>query len=125
MRESVEMLLKKMGEDKLFAEKILSQTEKEKVIEIAKDEGVEITIEDIDEVNEMLTKALKMKKEGELSEEELENVAGGVALEILTVSVSASLVSTIFSATMSLISASTLIRETMSVREDEPLDYNT
>ncbi|MDD4565939.1 MAG: Nif11-like leader peptide family natural product precursor [Eubacteriales bacterium] len=47
MTNSAEILLKKMGEDKSFAEKILSQTEKERVIEIAKGEGIELTMEDI------------------------------------------------------------------------------
>jgi len=122
MTKSAETLLMKMGEDKSFAEKILTQTEKKEVIEIAKDEGIELTMEDIDEVNEMLTKALQAKKEGELSEEELESVAGGVVLEILTVTASLSLTATIFSASMTLISAASLISATMSARPDEPLD---
>lgn len=77
MKESVEMLLKKMSGDKAFAEKILSQTEKEKVIEIALEEGIALTLEDIDEANVVIAKALEKQNEGELSEEELENVAGG------------------------------------------------
>ncbi|MDD4565948.1 MAG: Nif11-like leader peptide family natural product precursor [Eubacteriales bacterium] len=77
MTKSAEMLLKKMGEDKSFAEKILSQTEKEDVIEIARGAGIELTMEDIDEINESIVKALQLKNEGELSEEEMENVAGG------------------------------------------------
>lgn len=122
MKKTVEMLLKKMGEDKLFAEKILSQTEMEKVIEIAKEEGIELTIEDIDEVNELLTKALQARKEGELSEEELENVAGGILLETLVVTASLSVTATIFSASMTLITAASLISATMSANPDEPLD---
>lgn len=82
MKESVEMLLKKMGEDKAFAEKILSQTEREKVVEIAEEAGIAITLEDIDETNAVIAKALKVQNEGELSEEELENVAGGFFLEV-------------------------------------------
>jgi predicted ribosomally synthesized peptide with nif11-like leader len=62
MTKSAEILLKRMGEDRAFAEKILSQTEKEKVIEIAKDEGIELTMEDIDEINESITKVLQLKK---------------------------------------------------------------
>jgi predicted ribosomally synthesized peptide with nif11-like leader len=77
MQKSVEMLLKKMNEDKVFAEKILSQTEKEKVIEIAKGEGIELTMEGIDEANEIIVKVLQPESEGELSEEDLEKVAGG------------------------------------------------
>lgn len=81
MKKSAEALLKKMSEDKDFAEKILSQTEREKVIEIAGGEGIELASEDIDEANEAISKALQTKKEGELSEEELENVAGGFIFE--------------------------------------------
>ncbi|MDD4565950.1 MAG: Nif11-like leader peptide family natural product precursor [Eubacteriales bacterium] len=92
MTKSAKMLLKKMGEDKAFAEKILSQTEKEKVIEIAKGEGIDFTMEDIDEINEAVAKALQQKNDGELSEEELESVAGGILFE--TTLVSAAIIST-------------------------------
>jgi predicted ribosomally synthesized peptide with nif11-like leader len=96
MQQSVEMLLKKMSEDKAFAEKILSQTENEKVIEIAKGEGIEFTMEGIDEANEIIAKALQPKNEGELDEEDLEKVAGGseLLLTISLVSASVSLIST-------------------------------
>ncbi|MBK5246748.1 MAG: Nif11-like leader peptide family RiPP precursor [Peptostreptococcaceae bacterium] len=77
MNEEIEKLFKKMNEDKSFAEKIMSQTDNEKLIEIAKGEGIELSVNDIDEANEIIRKALKAKNEGELSEEELENVAGG------------------------------------------------
>jgi predicted ribosomally synthesized peptide with nif11-like leader len=77
MTTSAEMLLKKMEADKSFTEKILSRTEMEEVIEIAKGEGIELTMEDIGEINEAIAKALQSKKEGELTAEELENVAGG------------------------------------------------
>jgi len=80
MNYTAEILLKKMGEDKSFAEKILTQTDKEKVIEIARGEEIELTMEDIDEINEAISKVLQQKKEGEITEEELENVAGGNAL---------------------------------------------
>ena len=77
MQKATELLLKKLNEDKAFAEKVIAQTETEKVIEIAKNEGIELTIENIDEVNEILRQAISKQTEGELSEEELENVAGG------------------------------------------------
>lgn len=80
MKESIEKLFTKMKEDKEFAEKILQQKEREKVIEIAKAEGINITLEDIDEANAIIQKSVNMQQsqtEGELSEEELENVAGG------------------------------------------------
>lgn len=104
MTNSAEMLLKKMGEDKSFAEKILSQTEKEKVIEIAKDEGIELTMEDIDEINEAIGKALQQNNEGELTEEELENVAGGDLL-ILSSIVSMATVSAVTSVSTVVVTA--------------------
>ncbi len=82
MNKSIEELFEKMKEDKTFAESILSQTEKEKVIELAKSEGIEMTLEDIDEANAIILKGIQTKQEGELSEEELENVAGGFLIEV-------------------------------------------
>ncbi len=87
MNKSIEELFKKMKEDKSFAEGILTQTEKEKVIELAKAEGIDLTLEDIDEANAIILKGVQAKQEGELSEEELENVAGGFLLEAIAVSV--------------------------------------
>ena len=93
MEKSTEKLVQKMNEDKDFAEKILIQTEKEKVIELAKEEGIEITLANIDEVNEIIKEAMENLHDGELSEEELESVSGGTAAlataAVVTVSASA------------------------------------
>ncbi|MDD4565951.1 MAG: Nif11-like leader peptide family RiPP precursor, partial [Eubacteriales bacterium] len=99
-----------------FAEKILSQTEKEKVIEIAKGEGIDLTMEDIDEINEVLTKALQTKKEGELSEEELESVAGGVIFET-TMIVSETLKTTPSIVTISVINISEAVVSALSAKK--------
>lgn len=78
---ATEAFLKKMETDKAFAETILQQDEVEKVIELAAAEGIAITSADIDEANEVIRKVFELQQtEGELSEEELENVAGGTAL---------------------------------------------
>ena len=77
MEKSTEKLLKKMNEDKEFAEKLLSQTENEKVIELAEREGIDITLDNIIEINEIIKEAMGNFHDGELSEEELENVSGG------------------------------------------------
>jgi predicted ribosomally synthesized peptide with nif11-like leader len=84
MSTPAEQLLKKMVEDKSFAETILKQNEIEKVIELAKEEEIALTQEDIDEANAVIQKAVELQanSEGELTEEELENVAGGIVLEI-------------------------------------------
>ncbi len=107
MRAPAEMLLKKMGEDKSFAEKILTQTENEKLIEIAKAEGIELTVEDIDEINEAVAKAMRLKNDGELTEEELENVAGGDLILVATL-ISAVTVPAFTSATSVIATAASL-----------------
>ena len=114
MKEAVEKLLKKMGEDKEFAENILKQREIEKVIELAGAEGIDLTPEDIDEANEIIRKALELQsnaEEGELSEEELENVAGGTSSALL----SAAIVLSIMSALSAAASAMSGVVVTISV----------
>lgn len=91
MKESVGLLFKKMNEDKAFAERILSQTEMEKVLEVAQEEGIALTLEDIDDANAIIAKALEKQNEGELSEEELENVAGGIFDWVFVISASLTL----------------------------------
>ncbi|MBK5246749.1 MAG: Nif11-like leader peptide family natural product precursor [Peptostreptococcaceae bacterium] len=109
MKKATELLLNKMKEDKAFAEKVIAQTETEKVIEIAKNEGIELTIENIDEVNEVLRQVISKQSEGELSEEELENVAGG------TFAISAMAAITVSAAGASFVSAATYNAVSISV----------
>ena len=71
-----------MHEDKEFAEKILVQDDPEKIIEIAMDEGIDITLDNINEMNELVKESLE-NSEGELSEEELEKVSGGTMLGVV------------------------------------------
>ena len=100
MEKSTEKLLKKMNEDKEFAENILSQTEREKVIELAKEEGIELTLDNIDEVNEIIKKAIENFHDGELSEEELENVSGGGFSLIISAMVTANIIIPVASASV-------------------------
>lgn len=115
MNKSIEELFKKMKEDKTFAESILNQTEKEKVIEFAKAEGIELTLEDIDEANAIILKGIQSKQEGELSEEELENVAGGFFLEAIAISVLTSAISSVSTAVSAGGSAALSAGATLSV----------
>lgn len=82
MSTPTEQLLQKMAGDKGFAETILRQSEIEKVIELAKDEGIVLTWEDIDEANAFIQKAIEQftNREAKLTEEELENAAGGATI---------------------------------------------
>lgn len=75
--------LSKMLADKEFAERIMSQSDVDSVLQIAETEGFHITAADIDEINRILsaagTGAMPVAgMTGELSEEDLEQVAGGI-----------------------------------------------
>lgn len=68
-----EELLKKVLEDADFTQSLLDMETEEEVQAALKEKGVEISTEDIDAIK----RALENQGEGELSEDELENVAGG------------------------------------------------
>lgn len=78
MAAATERLFSKMSEDKAFAELILSQTERDMVIELAGKAGISLTPEDIDEANRVTERLRAFYQDNELSEEDLEAVAGGV-----------------------------------------------
>jgi predicted ribosomally synthesized peptide with nif11-like leader len=115
MSTPAEQLLKKMGEDKAFAETILKQNEIEKVIELAEEEGIALTQEDIDEANAIIQKIVEMQNnsQGELTEEELENVAGG-GLVLCTMSIMA-FVAACFASASAVVSGSVTATVTYSV----------
>ena len=80
-------LLARMLEDKDFAEQIISQNEADSVIEIAEKAGIMITAGDVDEVKRtlsLLSGSQISGATGELSEEDLEQVAGGVIFTSVT-----------------------------------------
>ena len=85
MQPATEQLIKKMQDDKDFAEKILTCKENDEAIALAKEQGIDLTPENIVEVYETLQLASRIE-EGELSEEELEQVAGGMLSVTLLVS---------------------------------------
>ncbi|KOA20070.1 nitrogen fixation protein of unknown function [Clostridium homopropionicum DSM 5847] len=73
--------ISKMIENKNFAELVMLQTEIEEVLRIANEVGISITVEDLFEVNKTIA-ALSVASPthpsyGQLSEEDLEQVAGG------------------------------------------------
>jgi hypothetical protein len=84
-----------MGENEDFAETILKQREVQKVMELAEKEGIALVPADIDEANAMIRKVVEWQNnhEGELTEEELENVAGGALFEITVMLVVGSIIS--------------------------------
>lgn len=83
MAKALEMFFKKLGEDEEFTKKVFSTEEKENVQKLAKEVGIELSLEEIDQAKEILQKIMTSEPEGELSEDELENVAGGFIFEFL------------------------------------------
>lgn len=64
-------------EDQAFLEKIIAMDSVEDVqAAFKKDKGIDITVEDL----EAIQKVVEEKMEGELSEDDLENVSGGIAI---------------------------------------------
>lgn len=67
--------------DQKFAQEVMAQTEVEEVISLAKSQGIDLTEQDIAEVNKTLLalsgRTSAAPQNGELSEEDLEQVAGG------------------------------------------------
>ena len=92
--------LSKMMTDKEFAERVLSQPDEDSILQISEAEGFHLTGSDIGEINRILSTAGTPAKQdigmtGELSEEDLEQVAGG----IVGTSVVETALATIFTAT--------------------------
>lgn len=68
-----EKLLKEVLSDSKFAELLIQQETPEDVQVLLKEKGIELTLEDITSVRNIL----EQQAEGELSEDNLENVSGG------------------------------------------------
>lgn len=68
-----EELLKEVLSDSKFAELLIQQETPEDVQVLLKEKGIELTLEDITSVRNIL----EQQAEGELSEDNLENVSGG------------------------------------------------
>jgi len=93
--------ISKLIEDKSFAELVMSQTDVEEVLRASKKSGIAITAEDLSEINKIIGTmsgaAPAEPSYGELSEEDLEQVAGGFLgtsiTEIVTSAVTFSIIS--------------------------------
>lgn len=76
--EIKKQIFRKIQVDKEFAEKVFNtDNSKEDVQEIAKEAGIEISIEEFDELTDYFIQTID-QQEGELSDDDLEAVAGGV-----------------------------------------------
>ncbi len=72
--------LKEIFADKDFAVKVMSMETAEEVQAVVKEKGVELTIEEINQIQAQFLKAAENSEE--ISDDELENVAGGSLLLI-------------------------------------------
>lgn len=80
MEQKLAQLQAKIEADKSLAEKLLSQENPQDVQSLLKEQGLDFSIEEIDMLRTALVKALEKNTGDELSDEDLENVAGGIAI---------------------------------------------
>lgn len=121
-------LLAKMLEDNVFAEQILGLTEVEEAIKAATRVGIPITEEDIEQANKVLgfgADSYHQTSGGELSEEDLEGVAGGTLLTsigelIISLATSVSVTVSTIVATVSV----SLVSVSLSVMNSGEIDKN-
>lgn len=66
--------------DTAFAESVVNAQDPKTVLGLAKASGIELTENDVIAAKEILIKAMEQGDKSELSEEELENVAGGLVV---------------------------------------------
>lgn len=77
----MEEKIKELVEDQEFVKKLLSCEEPEQVQKLFADNGVEISLEDVKALGKAL--AAMAESDGELSEDDLEAVAGGSAWDTI------------------------------------------
>ena len=80
MEQKLAQLQAKIEADKTLAEKLLSQENPQDVQSLLKEQGLDFSIEEIDMLRQALVRALEKNAGDELSDEDLENVAGGFAI---------------------------------------------
>jgi predicted ribosomally synthesized peptide with nif11-like leader len=80
MEQKLAQLQAKIEADKSLAEKLLSQENPQDVQSLLKEQGLDFSIEEIDMLRQALVRALEKNAGDELSDEDLENVAGGFAI---------------------------------------------
>jgi predicted ribosomally synthesized peptide with nif11-like leader len=77
MEQKFTQLQAKIGADQSFVEKLFSLETPEEVQRLLKAENMDFTLEEINMFKESLVKAIAKGEGGELSDDELEEVAGG------------------------------------------------
>ena len=75
---NIKLFLEKLASDAEFAEKAFTTESPDDVQKLAVAAGIELTMEDIMDSKEIIYQALDKSSQNELSDDELENVAGGI-----------------------------------------------
>ena len=78
MEQKLAQLYTKLEADKSLGEKLFSLETPEEVQSLLKEQGIEFNLDEINMIKEALAKSIAKAGSGELSDEDLENVAGGV-----------------------------------------------
>lgn len=78
MDERLIQLQAKLEADQSLAEKLFALENPEEVQSCLKEQGLEFSLDEIDQLKEALVKTAVRQESGELSDENLEEVAGGV-----------------------------------------------
>lgn len=83
MEQKLNQLQAKIEADQSFVEKLFSLENPEEVQSLLKEEGLEFTLDEINMFREALVKTIAKGEGAELSDEDLEEVAGGIAFATL------------------------------------------
>lgn len=91
MEKKLAQLQAKLEADTSFGEKLFSLETSEEVQNFLKEQGLEFSSEEINVLRDALLKVLEKGENGELSDESLEDVAGGIAATTAIAAVSATI----------------------------------
>ncbi|MFZ7101729.1 MAG: Nif11-like leader peptide family RiPP precursor [Peptococcaceae bacterium] len=92
MEEKFSKLQAKLETDKGLAEKLFTLETPQEVQSTLKEEGLEFTLEEIDMLGNALVKSLSVAEDGELTDEALEDVAGGFVITAAVIGATASVI---------------------------------
>lgn len=80
-QESVKSFLEKIAADQEFAALVTQTDDPGEVIKKAASKDISLTMDDVMASRDIINKVMQNPSDGELSEKDLENVAGGIMLD--------------------------------------------